>query len=147
MFLVKLCQTWPNLRPKLRLVEWNLPKNMTITKKFFQLNRGLGAMRSAVEAEIHEWAQILCYKNQGIHWYHCNPTFLWLINFRLVRRLISALIWDISGLWNRSDGQDFREKLIVFSRFLTLYHLSNFKVCTPLTIGRSSIFNLVGWHY
>ena len=24
--------------------------------------------------------------------------------------LISALIWDISGLWNRSDGQDYREK-------------------------------------
>ena len=67
------------------------------------------------------WALILCYKNQGIHWYHCNPTFLWKTNFRLVRRLISALIWDISGQWNRSDGQDFREKLIVFSRFLALY--------------------------
>ena len=30
-------------------------------------------------------------------------------------------IWDISGLWNRSDGRDFREKLIAFSSFLTLY--------------------------
>ena len=68
------------------------------------------------------WAQILCYKNQGIHWYHCNPTFLWQINFRLVRRLISALIWDISGLWNRSDGRDYREKRIVISRFLVLYN-------------------------
>ena len=68
------------------------------------------------------WAQILCYKNQGIHWYHCNPTFLWKINFTLVRRLISALIWDISGLWNRSDSRDFREKRIVISRFLTPYN-------------------------
>ena len=66
-------------------------------------------------------AQILCYKKSGIHWYHCNPTFLWKINFTLVRRLISALIWDISGLWNRSDGRDFREKRIVISRFLTPY--------------------------
>ena len=65
--------------------------------------------------------KILCYKNQGIHWYHCHPSFLWKINFRLVRRLISALIWDISGLWNRSDGQNFREKRIVFPRFLALY--------------------------
>ena len=73
------------------------------------------------------WAQILCYKNQGIHWYHCNPTFLWQINFTLVRRLISALIWDISRLWNRSDGQDFREKRIDISRFLALY-IAN-KVC------------------
>ena len=24
-------------------------------------------------------AQILCYKKSGIHWYHCNPTFLWKI--------------------------------------------------------------------
>ena len=67
------------------------------------------------------WAQILCYKNQGIHWYHCNPTFLWQINFTLVRRLISALIWDISGQWNRSDGRDFREKRIDISRFLAPY--------------------------
>ena len=67
------------------------------------------------------WAQILCYKNQRIHWYHCNPTFLWQINFTLVWRLISALIWDISGLWNRSDGRDYREKRIVISRFLTPY--------------------------
>ena len=73
------------------------------------------------------WAQILCYKNQGIHWYHCNPTFLWKINFTLVRRLISALLWDISGLWNRSDGRDFREKLIDMSRFLTPYiYISKF---------------------
>ena len=36
-------------------------------KSCFQLYRGLGAMRSAVEAKIHAWAQILCYKNQGIH--------------------------------------------------------------------------------
>ena len=60
-------------------------------------------------------AQILCY------WYPCHPTFFWKINFTLKRRLISALIWDISGQWNRSDGQDFREKPIDFSRFLTLY--------------------------
>ena len=66
------------------------------------------------------WAQILCYKNQGIHWYHCNPTFLWKIN-ALVRRQISALIWVISGLWNRSDDRDYREKGIVISRFLALY--------------------------
>ena len=59
----------------------------------------------------------------GIHWYHCNPTFLWKFKFTLVRRLISALIWDISGLWNRSDGRDFREKRIVISRFLTPYML------------------------
>ena len=77
------------------------------------------------------WAQILCYKNQGIHWYHCNPTFLWQINFRLVRRLISALIWDISGLWNRSDSRDFREKRIAISRFLALY----LRVCGLLLTG------------
>ena len=65
--------------------------------------------------------QILCYKNQGIHWYPCHPTFLWKINFTLVWRLISALIWDISGQWNRSNGRDFREKLIDISRFLALY--------------------------
>ena len=74
------------------------------------------------------WAQIFCYKNQGIHWYHCNPTFLWQINFRLVRRLISALIWDISGLWNRSDGRDYREKRIAISRFLTPYIILGFLV-------------------
>ena len=39
----------------------------------------------------------------------------------LVRSRISALIWDISGLWNRSDGRDYREKRIVISRFLALY--------------------------
>ena len=39
----------------------------------------------------------------------------------MVRRLISALIWDISGLWNSSDGRDYREKRIVISRFLTPY--------------------------
>ena len=61
--------------------------------------------------------------NQGIHWYHFNPTFLWKFNFTLVRRLISALIWDISGLWNRSDGRDYREKRIVISRFLAPYIL------------------------
>ena len=61
----------------------------------------------------------------GIHWYHCNPTFLWKINFTLVRRLIPALIWDISGLWNRSDGRDFREKRIDISRFLALYNQRN----------------------
>ena len=77
------------------------------------------------------WAQILCYKNQGIHWYHCNPTFLWQINFRLVRRLISALIWDISGLWNRSDSRDYREKRIAISRFLALY----LRVCGLLLTG------------
>ena len=79
------------------------------------------------------WAQILCYKNQGIHWYHCNPTFLWQINFRLVRRLISALIWDISGLWNRSDGRDYREKRIVISRFLALYQWH--RLLTPMAIS------------
>ena len=57
----------------------------------------------------------------GIHWYHCNPTFLWKIIFTLVRRLISALIWDIFGLWNSSDGRDYREKQIVISRFLAPY--------------------------
>ena len=67
------------------------------------------------------WDQILCYQNQGIHWYHCNPTFLWKINFTLVRSLTSALIWEISGLWNRSDGRDYWEKRIVISRFLTPY--------------------------
>ena len=66
------------------------------------------------------WAQILCYKKSGIHWYHWHPTFLWKFNFTLVWRLISALIWDISGLWNRSDGQDYREKWIDISRFLAL---------------------------
>ena len=70
------------------------------------------------------WAQILRYKNQGIHWYHCNPTFLWKISFTLVRSLISALIWDIFGLWNRSDCRDYREKRIVIWRFLTLYKYS-----------------------
>ena len=64
--------------------------------------------------EKNMWAQILCYKKSGIHWYHCNPTFLW-------QRLISALIRDISGLCNRSDGRDFREKRIGVSRFLMLY--------------------------
>ena len=61
--------------------------------------------------------KILCYKNQGIHWYPCHPTFLWKINFRLVWRLISALIWDISGLWNCSHGRDFREKGLTFQDF------------------------------
>ena len=65
--------------------------------------------------------KILCYKNQGIHWYPCHPTFLWKINFTLVWRLISALIWDISGKWNHSDSRDFREKRIVFLRFLMPY--------------------------
>ena len=87
------------------------------------------------------WAQILCYKNQGIHWYHCNPTFLWQINFTLVWRLISALIWDISGLWNRSDGRDYREKRIVISRFLALYKfnvlgLQRFGICGPSLVER-----------
>ena len=39
----------------------------------------------------------------------CNPTFSWQTNFTLARRLISALIWDISDLWNRSDGWDHRK--------------------------------------
>ena len=39
----------------------------------------------------------------------------------LVRRRISALIWDMSGLWNRSDGRNYREKPIVNARFLALY--------------------------
>ena len=65
--------------------------------------------------------EILCYKNRGIHWYPCHPTFLWKINFRLVWRLISALIWDSSGLGNPSDGRDFREKRIDMSRFLRPY--------------------------
>ena len=69
------------------------------------------------------WAQILCYKKSGIHWYHWYPAFLWKFNFTLVRRLNSALNWDISGLWNRSDGRDYREKRIVISRFLPLYIL------------------------
>ena len=69
---------------------------------------------------------ILCYKNQGIHWYPFHPTFLWKINFTLVRRLISDLIWDISGHWNRSDGRDFREKRIVFPRFLTPYNVFSY---------------------
>ena len=67
------------------------------------------------------WAQIVCYKKSGIHWYHWHPTFLWKFNFTLVRRLISAIIWDISGLWNRSDGRNFREKRIDISRFLAPY--------------------------
>ena len=71
-------------------------------------------------------AQILCYKNQGIHWYPCHPTFLWKINFILVQRLISASIWDISGLWNRSHSWVFREKRIDISRFLALYILMHF---------------------
>ena len=65
---------------------------------------------------------MLCYKNQGIHWYPCHPTFLWTINFRLEWRLISAFIWDISGLGNPSDGRDFREIRIDMSRFLTPYN-------------------------
>ena len=84
------------------------------------------------------WAQILCYKNQGIHWYHCNPTFLWQINFTLVRRLISALIWDISGLWNRSDGRDFREKWIDISRFLALYIVHKLSIFVNEGRGRGS---------
>ena len=40
---------------------------------------------------------------------------------RWYERLISALIWDIFGLWNRSDGRDYREKRIVISRFLAPY--------------------------
>ena len=66
----------------------------------------LGAPSSYRTPDI--WAQILCYKNQGIH-------------STLVQRLISALIWDISGLWNRSDSRDYREKRIAISRFLTPY--------------------------
>ena len=58
----------------------------------------------------------------GIHWYHWNPTFLWKFNLMLVRSRISVLIWDLSGVWNRSDGRDYREKRIVISRFLALYH-------------------------
>ena len=43
----------------------------------------------------------------------------------MVRRRISALIWDISGLWNPSDVQDYREKWIVISRFLELYNFTS----------------------
>ena len=55
-------------------------------KSCFQLYRGLSAMGSAVETEIHAWAtghgwaQIFCYKNQGIHWYHCNPKYIFMKN-------------------------------------------------------------------
>ena len=46
------------------------------------------------------WPQILCYKNQGIHWYHWNPTFLWKINFTLVRvhllrQILSDSKWEL----------------------------------------------------
>ena len=77
---------------------------------------------------------ILCYRNQGIHWYPCHPTSLWKINFRLVWRLISALIWDISGLGNRSDGRDFREKRTDTSRFLTLYIKDILTLASLLTV-------------
>ena len=76
----------------------------------------------------------------GIHWYHCNPTFLWKINFTLVRRLISALIWDISGLGNRSDGRDFREKRIDISRFLTPYAYK------PRCIGKLEKNEFLWWN-
>ena len=72
---------------------------------------------------LNYFAQSYVIKS-GIHWYHCNPTYLWKFNFTLVRRQISALIWDISGPWNRSDGRDYREKQIVISRFLALYNLT-----------------------
>ena len=98
-------------------------------------------------------AEILCYKNQGIHWYHCNPTFLWKINFTLVRRLILALIWDISGLGNRSesDGRDFREKRIGISRFLTPYIVqtweAHFWLAQKLTINKKfKNFAQSSWH-
>ena len=65
----------------------------------------------------------ISYINQGIHWYPCHPTFLWKINFRLVWRLISAFIWDISGLGNPSDGRDFRDIRIDMYRFLTPYYV------------------------
>ena len=77
----------------------------------------------------------LCYKNEGIHWYHCHTTFLWKINFTLVWRLISALIWDISDQWNCSDSRDFREKQIDISRFLKPYVP---KSCVILTRDKKS---------
>ena len=82
------------------------------------------SLHTNVKINFHKNVGLLWYQS-GIHWYHCNPTFLWKFNFTLVRRLISALIWDISGLWNHSDCRDFREKRIDISRFLALY-----KVCS-----------------
>ena len=94
------------------------PQNLPNFTKFYKKNYFFTVFMAM--------AQILCYKKSGIHWYHCNPTFLWKINFTLVRRLISALIWDISGLWNRSDSRHYREKRIVISRFLAPYMLHIF---------------------
>ena len=69
---------------------------------------------SQIKAEIslHTNVKLIFHKNVGLEWYQ------WI-----VQRRISALIWDISGLWNRSDGWDYKEKWIVISRFLVLYNL------------------------
>ena len=86
---------------------------------------------------------MLCYKNQGIHWYPCHPTFLWTINFRLEWRLISAFIWDISGLGNPSDGRDFREILIDMSRFLTPYIFIYLSIIYTPHVGRKCEYEFI----
>ena len=68
------------------------------------------------------WAQILCYKNQGIHWYHCNPTFLWKNQLHVGTKAdLSFNLRHFWPIWNRSDGRDYREKRIIISRFLAPY--------------------------
>ena len=70
---------------------------------------------------LNKFAQILCYKNQGIHWYHFNPTFLLKINFTLVRR--ADLSFNLRHFWPMKSVRRprFREKRIDISRFLALY--------------------------
>ena len=112
----------------------NLEKTICFSLKSWPSERFHRPEMSQIKAEmsLHTNVKLNFHKNVGCQWYQWIPDFynikFWgnfyeKINFRLVRTLISALIWDISGLWNRSDGQDFREKRIVFSRFLTPYYV------------------------
>ena len=86
---------------------------------------------------LNYFGQIFCYKNRESIDIIAILHFYKKIIFMLVRRLISALIWDISGLWNRSYGRDYREKRNVISRFLTPYYVMrhmNFPPICYLTV-------------
>ena len=47
------------------------------------------------------------------------PHEIWILSLMRIYSMYG--IWDIYGQLNRSEGRDFREKRIVFSRFLTIY--------------------------
>ena len=73
--------------------------------------------------------KILCYKNQGIHWYPCNPTFLSKINFTLVRRLISASIFWSMESFRQSR---FQRKTDCFFKISDAIHSNYYTILVPL---------------